>query len=130
MRQFRQKTRQLENEIFTQGVVNAKDEFFAGAETWATRHKELALLSLYAQRIHRVLIRNQADLAAMQAARKTAEAHSIKPAEVIAPTKSAAHSDRGFVRSTPQPSSPVAQSEPSPHHFEPTNPPKGVQIAA
>lgn len=135
------KVRQLENEIFTQGIANAKDEFFAGAETWAARHKELALLSLYAQRIHRVLARNQADLAAMQAARKAAEAR-IKPA---------ADSSRGFVRSydrppglpipnsadrseatahASSPAHPEPAPEPSAHDLEATNRPKEVQIAA
>lgn len=135
------KSRQLENEIFTQGLANAKEEFFAGAETWGARHKELALLSLYAQRIHRVLVRNQADLASMQAARKTAEARNHKPAEAVAAIKNAAHSGRGFVRSSSlQPSSPVAQAsspahfdrspEPSTGHSEPTNHPKEAQTAA
>ena len=135
------KARQLENEIFTQGIVNAKDEFFAGAETWAARHKELALLSLYAQRIHRVLVRNQADLAALQAARKAAEAANIKPIDAAAPIKTAADSSPGFVRSlAPQSSSPMAQPfspahhEPAPqlstHNPERTNLPNTVQIAA
>ena len=127
------KVRQLENEIFTQGIANAKDEFFAGAETWAARHKELALLSLYAQRIHRVLIRNQADLAAMQAARKAAEAsrgfvRSYDRPPGLSIRNCPDHSEATAHASSP--AHPDSVPEPSTHNLKPTNHPKEVQIAA
>ena len=65
--------RELENEIFVKGIAEAREAICPSAETWAKNSKDLALLSLYMQRIHRVLIRNQADFAAKQAARKAAE---------------------------------------------------------
>lgn len=67
------RARELENEIFVKGIADAKDQCFPSAETWAKNSKDLALLTLYSQRIHRVLLRNQADFAAKQAARKASE---------------------------------------------------------
>ena len=115
--------RGLENEIFAMGFTTAKDQFFAGAETWLAKSKELATLSLYEQRIARVLSHNKAELEARQSARKTSgadllvgadgpspEASSIPPAEskpetcppaTSAPTETAdLETDGGFVRSS------------------------------
>jgi hypothetical protein len=68
------RTRGLENEIFAMGFTKAKGEFFAGAEVWLAHSKELATLTLYEQRISRVLTRNKAELEARQAARKASGA--------------------------------------------------------
>ena len=64
------RARALENEIFARGFMRAKDEPFSGAETWTAQSKNLALLTLYEQRINRVLARNTAELEARQSARK------------------------------------------------------------
>jgi hypothetical protein len=61
--------RGLENEIFAMGSMSAKDQFFAGGETWLAKSKELATLTLYEQRIARVLSRNKAEFEARQSAR-------------------------------------------------------------
>jgi hypothetical protein len=68
------RTRGLENEIFAMGFTTAKDQFFAGAETWAAKSKELATLTLYEQRISRVLSRNKAEFESRQSARKSSGA--------------------------------------------------------
>jgi hypothetical protein len=94
-----ERTRQLENEIFLQGAMQAKNDFVAGAETWNARCKELALLTMYSQRIHRVLTRNQADLATLQSARKAAQKSAEPPRDSKA--GEAAEPSVGFVRSNP-----------------------------
>ncbi len=66
------RARALENEIFARGFMRAKDEPFSAAETWTGQAKNLALLTLYEQRINRVLARNTAELEARQSARKAA----------------------------------------------------------
>ena len=127
-----ERARQLENEIFLQGVMEAKVDFVAGAETWNARSKELALLTLYSQRIHRVLIRNQADLAALQSARKAAQ-KSAQPPRESKPAEPAEPSV-GFVHSNP----PAAVAEVSASvHSEPLTapipdpgPPTNVSAAA
>ena len=68
------RTRGLENEIFAMGFTKAKDEFSAGAEVWLAHSKELATLTLYEQRITRVLTRNKAELETRQSARKASGA--------------------------------------------------------
>ena len=73
--------RGLENEIFAMGFTTAKDQFFAGAETWLAKSKELATLTLYEQRIARVLSHNKAELEARQFARKTSGADLLVCAE-------------------------------------------------
>jgi hypothetical protein len=115
--------RGLENEIFAMGFTTAKDQFFAGAETWLAKSKELATLTLYEQRIARVLSHNKAELEARQFSRKTSgadllvcaesrlpEAASIQPPEsepetsapaAPVPTETADPApDGGFVRSS------------------------------
>ena len=115
--------RGLENEIFAMGFTTAKDQFFAGAETWLAKSKELAMLTLYEQRIARVLSHNKAELEARQFSRKTSgadllvcaesrlpEAASIQPPESEPETSAPAASvptetadpapDGGFVRSS------------------------------
>ena len=66
--------RGLENEIFAMGFTKAKDEFFAGAELWLSHSKELATLTLYEQRITRVLTQNKAEFEGRQSARKASGA--------------------------------------------------------
>jgi hypothetical protein len=66
--------RGLENAIFAMGSMTAKDQFFAGAETWLAKSKELATLTLYEQRIVRVLARNKTEFEARQSARKAGSA--------------------------------------------------------
>ena len=105
------------------GFTTAKDQFFAGAETWLAKSKELATLTLYEQRIARVLSHNKAELEARQFSRKTSgadllvcaesrlpEAASIQPPEsepetsapaAPVPTETADPApDGGFVRSS------------------------------
>ena len=116
--------RGLENEIFAMGFTTAKDQFFAGAETWLAKSKELATLTLYEQRIARVLSHNKAELEARQSVPQNQwrrppglrgaagrQRHSsIQPAEsepetsapaASAPTETAdPETDGGFVRSS------------------------------
>ncbi len=77
--------RGLENEIFAMGFTTAKDQFFAGAETWLAKSKELATLTLYEQRIARVLSGNKAELEARQSARKTSGADLLVGADGPSP---------------------------------------------
>jgi hypothetical protein len=111
------RSRELENEIFVKGIAEAGDALCPSAETWAKNAKDLALLSLYAQRIHRVLIRNQADFAAKQAARKTAErdqaaaTQPTPPAEQRRSKPDAIATD--FVRSSPELAHTEAAAQPS-----------------
>jgi hypothetical protein len=81
--------RGLENEIFAMGSMTAKDQFFAGAETWLAKSKELATLTLYEQRITRVLTRNKAEFEARQSARKARGAESGADLLVCADSPSA-----------------------------------------
>ena len=132
------RARDLENEIFIKGIADAKDQVFPGAEAWSKNAKDLALLTLYSQRIHRVLIRNQADLAAKQAARKAAEAaqtHEGRAVELRPENaETAAVSPGGFLHSnpamahTPRPQEPSATS--ATPHSEASPPIAEAQIAA
>lgn len=113
--QFRlSRIKDVENEIFVQGFVDAGEEVFAGAETWKAHCKELALLTLYEQRVHRMLSRNKQEFEARQAARKaqTAEAAAASCPTDAAPQSRVAHAapdgetvaaaprSSGFVRSS------------------------------
>jgi hypothetical protein len=88
------RARTLESEIFARGHMKSKDGFLDGAETWLAHAKELALLTLYEQRINRVLARNKAELEAKQATRKAA----AQPAESKAKPAASEH-DPAFVPS-------------------------------
>ena len=81
--------RGLENEIFAMGFTKAKDEFFAGAELWLSHSKELATLTLYEQRITRVLTQNKAEFEGRQSARKASGADllvcALSPAQTQQP---------------------------------------------
>ena len=84
------RARALESEIFARGFMRAKDELFSGAETWTAQAKNLALLTLYEQRINRVLARNTAQLDSLQTARKaTPRAESISETAAQAQTAAA-----------------------------------------
>ena len=87
------RTRGLENEIFAMGFTTAKDHFFAGAETWAAKSKELATLTLYEQRISRVLSRNKAEFESRQSARKSSGAGLPAYADSHSPAAPLAQSD-------------------------------------
>jgi hypothetical protein len=141
------RTRGLENEIFAMGFTKAKDEFFAGAEVWLAHSKELTTLTLYEQRITRVLTRNKAELETRQAARKAsgadlpvgaqpamqtqqpeAPAAAAEPAE-SKPETAAPEQLGGFVRSsaaaasapdTQLPNPPAKQLESTPNQPEST----------
>ena len=129
------RARDLENEIFAKGISDAECSFFGSAETWAKHAKELALLTLYSQRIHRVLIRNQADFAAIQATRKateskTATAHHTEAALTPTPDPQPPTPVPGFVHSNLSAAS-VECSFPSPSADpEPPFPALEAQIAA
>lgn len=131
------RARQVENQIFCRGYMSAKseDQFISGAETWLAHSRELATLTLYEQRINRVLARNKAEFASLQAARQASGAGrlpyvlSITPSqepEALAAVAEAAESksetdapeqSAGFVHSSdvptpspdPQPLTPAAK---------------------
>ena len=111
------RARELENEIFVKGIAEAREAICPSAETWAKNSKDLALLSLYMQRIHRVLIRNQADFAAKQAARKAAErdqAAATQPTPPAEPCRSKPEAiATEFVHSSQEPAQAEAAAEPS-----------------
>ena len=123
------RARAIESEIFARGQMKFKDGFLAGAETWLAHAKELALLTLYEQRINRVLARNKTEFEAKQAARQAsgadlksgalaqaaAQPMESKP-EATAPaaSKPVTYPSAGFVRSSSDvaaPQQPLAQSE-------------------
>lgn len=132
------RARDLENEIFIKGMADAKDQLCPIAETWAKNAKDLALLTLYSQRIHRVLIRNQADLAAKQAARKAAEAAQTRERRAVDPrsenAETASVSPVGFLHSNPAMAHTQRPPEPSAAcpmpHSEASPPAAEAQIAA
>lgn len=94
--QFRlSRIKNIENEIFAQGAMNAKDDFFAGAETWNARCKEIALLTLYEQRINRILSRNKEEFAARQAERRARPSVPEQLAKVAENTETKAKSPVG-----------------------------------
>jgi hypothetical protein len=99
------RTRGLENEIFAMGFTKAKDEFFAGAEVWLAHAKELATLTLYEQRIGRVLTRNKAELETRQTARKTIGA------DLLVCDTPMPHSDELRAAQSQQPEAPPAAAE-------------------
>jgi hypothetical protein len=127
--QFRlMRIKNVENEIFVEGNGNAKYNSTAGAETWAARCKELALLTLYEQRINRTLTRNKQELEAKQAARRVTQQSEpaqpeISEAPVSKPITGAAAPAVGFVHST----EPV---HPDPQLAEPPKSAPEVSIAA
>jgi hypothetical protein len=99
------RARNLEGEIFARGFVNAKIESIAGGETWLAHAKELALLTLYEQRINRALARNKAEFETRQTARLAAEQpEPAQPQPQPTETKSTSP-DPGFVHSSPEPQS-------------------------
>src|SRR5262249_1785256 len=59
-----------ENQIFFRVYMSSEQQVAAGAETWLANAKELATLTLYEQRINRVLTRNKAEFDSKQAARR------------------------------------------------------------
>jgi hypothetical protein len=129
----------VENEIFAQGFVGAKEEFFAGAETWNARCKELALITLYEQRINRTLTRNKQELEAKQAARKVAQASRPAHPEVTEATESTGQTSSpipalGIVHSsapeTHLPAEPSAIPTAPAIHADLPNPAPEVAIAA
>ena len=127
--QFRwNRLRALENEIFCLGYDEAGRHPASNAKTWERQAKNLALLSLYEQRISRSLTRLKAELAAKQAARKAAEAAESK-AETVA-----AEPPRGFARSSaasavPDPQ-PVAPDPVAEGREAPDRAPGGIRNAA
>jgi hypothetical protein len=69
------RARQAENQIFCRAHMSLKpEEPFSSAETWLAHSKELATLTLYEQRINRVLSRNKAEFESRQAARQASGA--------------------------------------------------------
>ena len=128
------RARQVENQIFCRGYMSAKpeDQFISGAETWLAHSKELATLTLYEQRINRVLARNKAEFASLQAARRgagvlacalptAASQQPEVPAAVAEPAESqtettAPDQPAGFVHSSdvPTPTTDPQVSDPNP----------------
>jgi hypothetical protein len=66
------RARQVENQIFCNGYMSAQNQFAAGAETWLAHSQELATLTLYEQRINRVLTRNKTEFESKQLTRRGA----------------------------------------------------------
>ena len=56
------------------GICPPSRRLAAGAETWLAHSKELSTLTLYEQRIYRVLTHNKAEFASIQSARAVAQA--------------------------------------------------------
>jgi hypothetical protein len=81
------RARLVENQIFCRGYMSAKieDQFVAGAETWLANSKELATLTLYEQRINRVLTRNKAEFESRQAVRGRVAHPCVPDVSVSAP---------------------------------------------
>lgn len=133
------RARQVENQIFYRGYMSAtpEDQFISGAEPWLAHSKELATLTLYEQRINRVLARNKAEFVSLQGARQAGGAdHPVctlpatqsqsqevsatsPPAEPNLET-AASEEPSGFVHSseartpTPDPQSPTPRREADP----------------
>jgi hypothetical protein len=88
------RARALESGIFAFGQHKADDcdtltelhtdEAFSQARTWLNRGKELQLLALYEQRIHRGLEKNMAQLRTLQAERKAAHQQALDEAQLLA----------------------------------------------
>jgi hypothetical protein len=128
------RARLVENQIFCRGYMSAKqeDQFISGAETWLAHSKELATLTLYEQGINRVLARNKAEFASLQAARHGAgvlacalpttasQQPEVPPAIAEAPESktgtAAPDQPAGFVHSSdvPTPTTDPQVSDPNP----------------
>ncbi len=79
----------LEGEIFARAAENTKDPCFAAGEAWLAHSKEIALITLYEQRIRRGIKQDKADLAAAQSARLAADAaEAAEAAEAAGPVPS------------------------------------------
>jgi hypothetical protein len=119
------RARQVENQIFCRGYMSAKpeDQFISGAETWLAHSKELATLTLYEQRINRLLSRNKAEFSSLQGTRRgaglpacalsTTQSRPAEPAQAVSQRVETAPPEQpaGFVYSSEAPSSaPDAQS--------------------
>jgi hypothetical protein len=117
------RARQLEDQIFCNGYMSSERPFAAGAETWLAHSQELATLTLYEQRINRVLTRNKIEFESKQLTRRgallldcdtsvphpgefsTMETHSVEtpqaPAQPIEiPVAAAQEQPVGFVHSS------------------------------
>jgi hypothetical protein len=129
------RARQVEDQIFCNGYMSAQNQFAAGAETWLAHSQELATLTLYEQRINRVLTRNKLEFESKQLTRRgavlldcdTSVPHPVEisttqtnPAEPPQSTTEAAAPEQvvGFVHSSEtaaaasQPSETVATEQP------------------
>jgi hypothetical protein len=134
--QFRiMRIKNAENEIFAEGFGKSKTDFLAHGETWSARHKELATLSLYEQRIFRNLTRNKQELEARQSARReVAQASATVHPEPLQDAESkpelAVLPSRGFVHSTAPAAPSKSQPAPAPCLAEPPNPASEATLAA
>ena len=124
------RARLVENQIFCRGYMSVKsaDQFIAGAETWLANSKELATLTLYEQRINRVLTRNKTEFDSRRAARGGAglpacafpttqnqepEATQVPAEPVVShPETAAPEQPAGFVHSS-EPPPPPLDSQPA-----------------
>jgi hypothetical protein len=64
--------------------IATSNRFVAGAETWLAHSKEIATITLYEQRINRVLTRNKSEFEARKAARHAAAAPELPVCELPA----------------------------------------------
>ncbi len=88
------RARALESGIFAFGQHKADDcdtltelhtdEAFSQARTWLNRGKDLQLLALYEQRIHRAVEKGMAELRALQIERKAAHQQVLEEAHLLA----------------------------------------------
>jgi hypothetical protein len=99
------RARQAENQIFCRAHMSLKpeEESFSSAETWLAHSKELATLTLYEQRINRVLNRNKAEFQARQATRSGAGLPACAPSTTQSQEPEAA-------RAVAQPSEPKTET--------------------
>ena len=131
------RARLVENQIFCRGYMSVKsaDQFIAGAETWLANSKELATLTLYEQRINRVLTRNKTEFDSRQAARggaglpacafPTTQSQEPEATQVAAepavshPETAAPEQPAGFVHSSEAPPPPLDSQPAAPAAKQP-----------
>ncbi len=111
------RARLVENQVFFGGYMSAKQRLAAGAETWLAHSKELSTLTLYEQRINRVLTRNKAEFASIQFARSGAD---LPACGTPVPHPGALPTTQSQVLEAPQ--FPAQPTEPKPEVTTPARP--------
>jgi hypothetical protein len=97
--------------------MSSKQRVAAGAETWLAHSKELSTLTLYEQRIYRVLTHNKAEFASIQSARSGA---GLPVCGTPVPYPAALATTQSQEPEAPQPS--AQPTEPKPETAAPEQP--------